>query len=89
MWDDTRSAYLRAQTRGVPRAGSALLHGLVSCGDSGHQLHVIYRPQPRSCCLAWRHRYGGPVCQTIPAPPVDTPVVAASCAVLAPTHWDR
>jgi DNA invertase Pin-like site-specific DNA recombinase len=88
MLDDNRSEYRRAGPRGVPREGSALLHGLVYCSESGHTLKVIYRPQPRYCCLELRHRYGGPVCQTIPATPVDARVVAAFFAVLAPAHLD-
>ncbi len=88
MLDDNRSEYTRAGTRGVPREGSALLHGLVYCGESGHKLNVIYRPQPRYCCVELRHRYGGPACQTIPADPVDARVVAAFFAALAPAELD-
>jgi hypothetical protein len=88
MLDDNRSEYTRAGTRGVPREGRALLHGIVSCGESGHKLNVIYRPRPRSCCVELRHRYGGPVCQMIPADPVDERVVAAFFAALAPAELD-
>src|SRR5262249_60346949 len=35
MLDQNRSEYARERTRGVPREGSALLHGLVYCGESG------------------------------------------------------
>jgi hypothetical protein len=88
MLDDNRSEYTREGTRGVPREGSALLHGIVYCGESGHKLNVIYRPHPRYCCVELRHRYGGPACQTIPADPVDARVVAAFFAVLAPAQLD-
>jgi DNA invertase Pin-like site-specific DNA recombinase len=88
MLDDNRSEYTRDRTRGVPRAGCAVLQGLVYCGESGHKLNVIYRPHPRYCCVEMRHRYGGSACQDIPAHPVDARVVAAFFAALAPAHLD-
>jgi DNA invertase Pin-like site-specific DNA recombinase len=88
MLDENRSEYTRDRTRGVPRDGSALLQGLVYCGESGHKLQVSYRPTARYCCVELRHRYGAAVCQTIPADPVDAQVVAAFFAVLAPAQLD-
>jgi DNA invertase Pin-like site-specific DNA recombinase len=88
MLDENRSEYTRDRTRGVPREGSALLQGLVYCGESGHKLQVTYRPRPRYCCVELQHRYGTAVCQNIPADPVDAQVVAAFFAVLAPAQLD-
>src|SRR5262249_34462878 len=42
MLDDNRADYTREGRRGVPRPGSALLQGIVSCGESGHKLSVRY-----------------------------------------------
>jgi len=89
MLDENRSEYTRDRTRGVPREGSALLQGLVYCGESGHKLQVTYRPRPRYSCVELQHRYGTAVCQNIPADPVDAQVVAAFFAVLAPAQLDR
>lgn len=88
MLDDNRSEYVRASTRGIPREGAALLHGLVYCGESGHKLTVVYRPQPQYHCSELRRRYGGPLCQVIPASPVDAQVVAAFFAALQPAELD-
>ena len=88
MLDENRSEYTRDRTRGVPREGSALLQGLVYCGESGHKLQVSYRPTARYSCVELHHRYGTTVCQTIPADPVDAQVVAAFFAVLAPAQLD-
>jgi hypothetical protein len=88
MLDENRNEYTRDRTRGVPREGSALLQGLVYCGESGHKLQVSYRPTARYSCVELHHRYGTAVCQTIPADPVDAQVVAAFFAVLAPAQLD-
>jgi hypothetical protein len=37
MLRDNHAAYDRNKTRGMPRPGNALLHGLVSCGAGGHK----------------------------------------------------
>ena len=37
---DNHAAYDRNKTRGIPRPGTALLHGLVSCGVCGHTMVV-------------------------------------------------
>ncbi|HET8630570.1 MAG TPA: recombinase family protein, partial [Thermomicrobiales bacterium] len=88
MLDDNRAEYTRDRTRGVPRAGAALLQGIAYCGESGHKLTVVYRPQAQYRCVELRRRYGGPLCQTIPAAPVDARVVAAFFAALQPAELD-
>jgi DNA invertase Pin-like site-specific DNA recombinase len=40
MLKDNHAEYDRNKTRGIPRPGKALLHGLVSCGDCGHTMVV-------------------------------------------------
>jgi hypothetical protein len=37
---DNYAAYDRNKTRGIPRAGQALLHGLLYCGECGHKMRV-------------------------------------------------
>jgi len=88
MLDDNRAEYTRERTRGVPRPGSALLQGIVYCGESGHKLSIVYRPQAQYRCVEPRRRYGGPLCQVIPADPVDAHVVAAFFEALHPAELD-
>jgi hypothetical protein len=40
MLRDHHAEYERHKTRGIPRPGNALLHGLVSCGACGHTMVV-------------------------------------------------
>lgn len=88
MLDDNRAEYTRARTRGVPREGAALLQGIVYCGESGHKMTVQYKQGTHYRCNELRNRYGVPVCQHIPADPVDERVVAAFFAALSPTELD-
>jgi DNA invertase Pin-like site-specific DNA recombinase len=43
MVRDNYSEYDRNKSRGVPRPGKALLHGIVSCGECGHKMVVQYK----------------------------------------------
>jgi DNA invertase Pin-like site-specific DNA recombinase len=85
---DNYAEYDRNKTRGVPRAGAALLHGLVYCGECGHKLLVQYKGGTRYLCNYLRQQYGVPVCQNLPADPVDHWVVAAFFEALAPIELD-
>jgi hypothetical protein len=38
MLTDNQAEYDRNKTRGIPRPGQALLHGLVYCGECGHKM---------------------------------------------------
>ena len=40
MLTDNHAEYDRNKTRGIPRPGKALLHGLVYCGECGHKMVV-------------------------------------------------
>jgi DNA invertase Pin-like site-specific DNA recombinase len=40
---DNYAEYDRNKTRGIPRPGAALLHGLVHCGECGHKMVVQYK----------------------------------------------
>jgi DNA invertase Pin-like site-specific DNA recombinase len=88
MLKDNYAEYDRNKTRGIPRPGSALLHGLVYCGACGHKMVVQYKAGTRYLCNYLRQQYHVPVCQRIPADPVDATVVAAFFAVLAPVELD-
>jgi hypothetical protein len=43
MVRDNYSEYDRNKSRGVPRPGKALLHGIVYCGECGHKMVVQYK----------------------------------------------
>jgi DNA invertase Pin-like site-specific DNA recombinase len=87
MLHDNRSDY-RKQTRGVPRAGKALLQGIVYCGECGHKMGVGYRRVPRYICDALRRQHRVPVCQYLPAEAIDAYVVKLFLAALAPAELD-
>lgn len=88
MLDDNRLEYTRERTRGVPREGTALLQGIVYCGESGHKMGVVYKQRTQYRCHELRSRYGVPVCQNILAEPVDRRVVAAFFEALSPAQID-
>ncbi len=86
MLRDNYAEYDRNKTRGVPRAGAALLHGLLYCGECGHKMMVQYKHSTLYLCNALRQKYRVPVCQNIPADPVDQAVVAAFFQAMSPVE---
>src|SRR6516225_1053605 len=88
MIRDNHSEYDRNKTRGVPRPGKALLHGLVYCGECGHKMVVQYKHGTRYICNYLRQQYRVPVCQYLPADPIDAYVVSAFLDALAPAEVD-
>ena len=88
MIRDNYSEYDRNRTRGVPRPGKALLHGIVWCGACGHKMVVQYKNGTRYICNSLRQKYQVPVCQCLPADAVDAYVVGAFFAALAPVELD-
>ena len=88
MLRDNYAEYDRNKSRGVPRPGKALLHGIVYCGECGHKLVVQYKGRTQYLCTYLRGQYGVPVCERIPADAVDDAVVDAFCAALAPVELD-
>jgi DNA invertase Pin-like site-specific DNA recombinase len=88
MLRDNYAEYDRNKTRGVPRAGQALLHGLLYCGACGHKMMVQYKHGPFYLCNALRQQYAVPVCQNIPSDPVDQAVVEAFFLALSPVELD-
>src|ERR671924_351975 len=77
LLDDNYGAYEHNRRRGVPRQGAALLQGLVYCGRCGHKMMVQYKGGNEYLCNYLRGQTQAPVCQRLPADPVDQQVVAA------------
>jgi DNA invertase Pin-like site-specific DNA recombinase len=85
---DNYAAYDRNKSRGVPRDGAALLHGIVYCGECGHKMVVQYKGGTRYLCTYLRQQYHVPVCQYIHADPVDAQVVEVFFQALSPVELD-
>src|SRR6266571_3137520 len=85
---DNYAEYDHNKTRGVPREGAALLHGMVYCGECGHKLVVQYKGGTRYLCNFLRQKYRVPVCQHIPGDAVDPPIVQAFFQALSPIELD-
>jgi DNA invertase Pin-like site-specific DNA recombinase len=75
MLRDNHTEYDRNKTRGVPRDGKALLHGIAYCGQCGHKLVVQYKRGTQYLCNYLRQQHGEPVCQRLPADPLDAQAV--------------
>ena len=88
MIRDNHSEYDRNKTRGVPRPGKALLHGLVHCGECGHKMVVQYKGGAQYLCNALRQQSQVPVCQRIPGDAIDDHVVRLFFEALAPAELD-
>jgi len=86
--DDNYAAYAHNQRRGVPRPGAALLQGIVYCGSCGHKMTVQYKGGNQYLCPSLRSQAHAPVCQRLPADPVDQQVVVAFFDALAPAELD-
>jgi DNA invertase Pin-like site-specific DNA recombinase len=85
---DNYAEYDRNKSRGVPRSGSALLHGIVYCGECGHKMVVQYKGGTRYLCNYLRQQYRVPVCQSIPGDPIDAAVVEAFFHAVSPIELD-
>jgi DNA invertase Pin-like site-specific DNA recombinase len=88
MLVENYAAYDRNKSRGVPRDGAALLHGMVYCGECGHKMVVQYKNGTRYLCNYLRQQYRVPVCQYIHADPVDEKIVEAFFQALSPVELD-
>ena len=88
MLADNYAAYDRNKSRGVPRDGAALLHGIVYCGECGHKMVMEYKHGTRYHCNYLRQQYRVRVCQDIPADPVDLQVVESFFQALSPVELD-
>jgi len=61
MRKDHHAEYDRNKTRGIPRPGTALLPGLVSCGEGGHKMVVPSKGGTRDLCHDLRQQSRTPV----------------------------
>lgn len=75
MLRDNYSEYSRNKTRGVPREGKALLHGIMYCGECGHKMCVQYKGGTRSICNHLKQQTAAPTCQYIGGDAIDDQVV--------------
>lgn len=82
---DNASSFAQC-ARGAPRAGAALLAGLVACGHCGRQMHVVYRSRPYYRCSALQKVYGRSGCLHLDGPPIDAVVVEAFFEAIAPAE---
>ena len=92
MLCDNHAEYDRNKTRGAPRDGAVLLQGLVWCGHCGRKMVVKYKSKNGYLCNHLNRLQGDPVCQRLPADPIDERVVAAFFAAVTPAEleaWRR
>jgi len=75
MLRDNYNEYSRNKTRGVPREGKALLHGMLYCGACGHKMCVQYKGGVRYLCNYLKLQTAAPTCQYIGGDAIDDQVV--------------
>jgi DNA invertase Pin-like site-specific DNA recombinase len=85
---DNRAEYMRIKTRGTPRDGDLLLHGIAWCARCGHKMYVRYKGGGQYVCNHLRSNEGLPACQYIRAPGIDAVVADAFLTALAPAELD-
>jgi DNA invertase Pin-like site-specific DNA recombinase len=88
MLRDNRAEYLRNKSRGIPRDGAALLHGITWCGECGHKMVVRYKGGSQYVCNHLHQQHDVPVCQCLRAAPIDAQVAAAFLEAVAPAEID-
>lgn len=77
----------RADHSGPVRAGSALLSGLMICGQCGLRMRASYNNNgqaARYSCQGMHTSYGEPFCQSLTAAPVDAQVAGLVLQALEP-----
>jgi DNA invertase Pin-like site-specific DNA recombinase len=85
---DNRAEYMRTKTRGAPRDGDLLLHGIAWCARCGHKMYVRYKGGGQYVCNHLRSNEGLPACQYIRAARIDEVVADAFLTALAPAELD-
>lgn len=81
---DNRAEYMRNKTRGAPRDGELLLHGIAWCGRCGYKMYVRYKGGGEYACNHLHSHAGLPDCQRVRASQIDAAVADAFLAALAP-----
>jgi len=77
----------RAAWGGAPRAGSALLSGVLVCGRCGLRMFAQYNNNghaARYACQAMKATYGEPFCQSLKAQPLDDLMTRLALEATAP-----
>jgi DNA invertase Pin-like site-specific DNA recombinase len=88
-----RSNWYRAESRGAPRKGAALLQGIVFCGHCGAKMGMQHsrtkekRAPSYACHRAYREE-GGSTCQHISSKPVDQAVAELFLQAVSPAKVD-
>src|SRR5258707_6347645 len=85
---DNYAEYDRNKTRGVPRPGAALLHGMVYCGECGHKLVVQYKGGTRYLCNFLRQKSRMPSSACKQKDIVDPSLLVAFFQALSPIELD-
>jgi len=86
---DNRAEYMRTKTRGAPRDGDLLLHGIVWCARCGHKMYVRYKGGGEYVCNHLRSQHQRvSACQYLRAPLIDAAVSKAFLSALAPAELD-
>jgi hypothetical protein len=88
MLRDNRAEYQHIKSRGIPRDGAALLHGITYCGECGHKMSVRYKGGSQYVCNHLKIQRGAPECQNLRAGPIDAQVAAAFLQAVAPAEID-
>lgn len=88
MLGDNYAQYRKNQTRGTPRQGAALLQGIVYCGQCGHKMVCQYKRGTRYVCNHLRQQFQEPLCQVIPAQPIEQRVVELFMAAFSGLELD-
>jgi DNA invertase Pin-like site-specific DNA recombinase len=88
-----RAKWYRADSRGAPRKGAALLQGIGFCGRGGRKMgmqHYATREKraPAYTCSQAYHNEGGPACQCLSATGVDEAVTALLLRAVTPAKVD-
>lgn len=88
MLRDNRAEYQHIKSRGIPRDGAALLHGITYCGECGHKMTVRYKGGSQYVCNHLKIQRGAPECQNLRAGPIDALVATAFLQAVAPAEID-
>lgn len=88
MKQDNYSEYQKRKSRGVPRQGHALLHGLLYCGECGLKITVHYRSDSQYRCEVLNQSHGTGFCQCIPVAPIDKEILKCFFDVLSTAQID-
>jgi DNA invertase Pin-like site-specific DNA recombinase len=84
MLKENYSEYKKNKTKGIPRSGKALLHGIMYCGCCSHKMVIQYKKYAYYICNALKKQQNSPLCQYISSDQVDEYVVEVFFQALSP-----